>query len=109
MRTYFFVLTFFVRNGTIDVHEFGALWKYVQDWKGCFDRQVNKYYSKVQTYHIVNKVIIVYIVLYRSHTCIFIMYMVYTILWYTLVYMAYAYMYIIMIHLPQNIRMIIKH
>lgn len=27
-----------VRNGTIDLYEFGALWKYVQDWKGCFDR-----------------------------------------------------------------------
>lgn len=28
------------RNGTIDIDEFGALWKYVQEWKGCFDRQV---------------------------------------------------------------------
>ncbi|XP_003382536.1 PREDICTED: peflin-like [Amphimedon queenslandica] len=26
------------KNGTIDVHEFGSLWKYVQEWKGCFDR-----------------------------------------------------------------------
>ncbi|XP_060570454.1 programmed cell death protein 6-like isoform X2 [Ruditapes philippinarum] len=26
------------RNGTIDVHEFSALWKYIQDWKSCFDR-----------------------------------------------------------------------
>ncbi|GFS23821.1 programmed cell death protein 6-like [Elysia marginata] len=26
------------RNGTIDVHEFAALWKYIQDWKACFDR-----------------------------------------------------------------------
>ncbi|KAK7111770.1 programmed cell death protein 6-like isoform X1 [Littorina saxatilis] len=26
------------RSGTIDVQEFAALWKYVQDWKGCFDR-----------------------------------------------------------------------
>ncbi|CAG2255638.1 Peflin,Programmed cell death protein 6,Sorcin [Mytilus edulis] len=22
----------------IDIHEFAALWKYVQDWKGCFER-----------------------------------------------------------------------
>ncbi|XP_050403349.1 programmed cell death protein 6 [Patella vulgata] len=26
------------RSGTIDVHEFAALWKYIQDWKACFDR-----------------------------------------------------------------------
>ncbi|KAH3861652.1 sorcin-like isoform X2 [Dreissena polymorpha] len=26
------------RSGTIDVQEFAALWKYVQDWKSCFDR-----------------------------------------------------------------------
>lgn len=26
------------RNGTIDIHEFVSLWKYIQDWKGCFDR-----------------------------------------------------------------------
>ena len=26
------------RNGTIDIHEFSALWKYIQDWKGCFDK-----------------------------------------------------------------------
>lgn len=26
------------RSGTIDVNEFAALWKYVQDWKSCFDR-----------------------------------------------------------------------
>ncbi|XP_076453957.1 sorcin-like isoform X1 [Babylonia areolata] len=26
------------RSGTIDIHEFAALWKYIQDWKGCFDR-----------------------------------------------------------------------
>jgi len=26
------------KNGTIDVHEFAALWKYIQDWKSCFDR-----------------------------------------------------------------------
>lgn len=25
------------RSGTIDVYEFAALWKYVQDWKQCFD------------------------------------------------------------------------
>lgn len=25
------------RSGTIDIHEFEALWKYVQDWKNCFD------------------------------------------------------------------------
>lgn len=28
------------RNGTIDIHEFVSLWKYIQDWKGCFDRYV---------------------------------------------------------------------
>ncbi|XP_065066066.1 programmed cell death protein 6-like [Rhopilema esculentum] len=26
------------RSGTIDVYEFAALWKYIQEWKGCFDR-----------------------------------------------------------------------
>ncbi|CAL1531560.1 unnamed protein product [Lymnaea stagnalis] len=26
------------RSGTIDIHEFAALWKYIQDWKSCFDR-----------------------------------------------------------------------
>ncbi|XP_057311821.1 sorcin-like isoform X2 [Hydractinia symbiolongicarpus] len=26
------------RSGTIDVYEFAALWKYIQDWKACFDR-----------------------------------------------------------------------
>ncbi|XP_005097355.1 programmed cell death protein 6 [Aplysia californica] len=26
------------RNGTINAHEFAALWKYIQDWKACFDR-----------------------------------------------------------------------
>lgn len=26
------------KDGTIDIHEFAALWKYVQDWKGCFER-----------------------------------------------------------------------
>lgn len=26
------------RNGTIDINEFVSLWKYIQDWKGCFDR-----------------------------------------------------------------------
>jgi len=25
------------RSGTIDIYEFAALWKYVQDWKQCFD------------------------------------------------------------------------
>ncbi|XP_046366699.1 programmed cell death protein 6-like [Haliotis rufescens] len=25
------------RSGTIDVGEFSALWKYIQDWKNCFD------------------------------------------------------------------------
>lgn len=25
-------------DGMINVHEFSALWKYIQDWKGCFDR-----------------------------------------------------------------------
>lgn len=23
-------------TGMIDFHEFGALWKYVQDWQACF-------------------------------------------------------------------------
>ena len=27
-----------VRDGSIDVHEFAALWKYIQEWKDCFDR-----------------------------------------------------------------------
>lgn len=26
------------RNGTIDVGEFSALWRYIQDWKKCFDQ-----------------------------------------------------------------------
>lgn len=26
------------KDGTIDIQEFAALWKYVQDWKGCFER-----------------------------------------------------------------------
>ncbi|XP_072167871.1 sorcin-like isoform X1 [Diadema setosum] len=26
------------RNGTINFNEFAALWKYIQDWRGCFDR-----------------------------------------------------------------------
>ncbi|XP_064607649.1 programmed cell death protein 6-like [Liolophura sinensis] len=26
------------RSGTIDIHEFAALWKYIQEWKSCFDR-----------------------------------------------------------------------
>jgi Ca2+-binding EF-hand superfamily protein len=26
------------RSGSIDIHEFAALWKYIQDWKACFDR-----------------------------------------------------------------------
>jgi len=25
------------RSGTIDVYEFVLLWKYIQDWKNCFD------------------------------------------------------------------------
>ena len=25
-------------DGTIEFYEFAALWKYVQEWKGCFDR-----------------------------------------------------------------------
>ena len=33
----------FRRNGTIDVHEFSALWKYIQDWKACFDRWVSQF------------------------------------------------------------------
>lgn len=31
---------YFYRDGTIDIQEFAALWKYVQDWKGCFERYV---------------------------------------------------------------------
>ncbi|XP_054762638.2 sorcin-like isoform X2 [Lytechinus pictus] len=26
------------RNGTINFNEFSSLWKYIQDWKACFDR-----------------------------------------------------------------------
>lgn len=26
------------KSGTIDVHEFSALWKYIQDWRACFER-----------------------------------------------------------------------
>ncbi|XP_022318695.2 programmed cell death protein 6-like isoform X1 [Crassostrea virginica] len=26
------------KNGTIDAQEFAALWKYIQDWKACFER-----------------------------------------------------------------------
>ncbi|XP_028406676.1 programmed cell death protein 6-like [Dendronephthya gigantea] len=26
------------KSGTIDIHEFSALWKYIQEWKNCFDR-----------------------------------------------------------------------
>lgn len=26
------------KNGTIDAQEFSALWKYIQDWKACFER-----------------------------------------------------------------------
>ena len=25
-------------SGTIDINEFAALWKYIEDWKACFDR-----------------------------------------------------------------------
>ncbi|XP_055329309.1 programmed cell death protein 6-like isoform X2 [Paramacrobiotus metropolitanus] len=25
-------------SGTIDIHEFAALWKYIGDWRACFDR-----------------------------------------------------------------------
>lgn len=28
----------FYRSGNIDIHEFSALWKYIQEWKNCFDR-----------------------------------------------------------------------
>ncbi len=27
-------------DGTIDFYEFAALWKYVQDWKSCFNKSV---------------------------------------------------------------------
>ena len=27
-------------DGSIDIHEFIALWKYIQEWKSCFDRYV---------------------------------------------------------------------
>jgi Ca2+-binding EF-hand superfamily protein len=26
------------RDGTIEINEFAALWKYVQEWRNCFDR-----------------------------------------------------------------------
>lgn len=26
------------RDGKIDVHEFESLWKYVQEWRNCFER-----------------------------------------------------------------------
>ncbi|XP_002733343.1 programmed cell death protein 6-like [Saccoglossus kowalevskii] len=26
------------KDGTIDIHEFAALWKYIQQWKECFDK-----------------------------------------------------------------------
>jgi hypothetical protein len=26
------------KDGTIDVREFEALWKYVQEWRNCFER-----------------------------------------------------------------------
>ncbi|XP_070580127.1 programmed cell death protein 6-like isoform X2 [Ptychodera flava] len=26
------------KDGTIDVHEFAALWKYIEEWKNCFDK-----------------------------------------------------------------------
>ena len=26
------------KSGTINIHEFAALWKYIQEWKSCFDR-----------------------------------------------------------------------
>ena len=26
------------RDGTIEINEFAALWKYVQEWRQCFDR-----------------------------------------------------------------------
>ncbi|KAI8506566.1 Pho85/PhoA-like cyclin-dependent kinase pef1, partial [Branchiostoma belcheri] len=26
------------KDGTINIQEFAALWKYINDWKGCFDR-----------------------------------------------------------------------
>ena len=39
------VLSVFVyinyRDGRIDVHEFEALWKYVQEWRNCFERYVH--------------------------------------------------------------------
>ncbi|ESO09756.1 hypothetical protein HELRODRAFT_92122, partial [Helobdella robusta] len=25
------------RNGTIDIYEFSSLWKYIQEWRACFD------------------------------------------------------------------------
>ena len=31
-------INFQFRNGTIDAQEFAALWKYIQDWKACFER-----------------------------------------------------------------------
>lgn len=26
------------RSGNIDIHEFSSLWKYIQEWRNCFDR-----------------------------------------------------------------------
>lgn len=36
------------RNGTIDIYEFAALWKYIQEWKGCFDRHDTDKSGKIE-------------------------------------------------------------
>ena len=32
------ICLFVLRSGSIDIYEFAALWKYIQEWKSCFDR-----------------------------------------------------------------------
>lgn len=40
-------LVFCLRSGTIDIYEFAALWKYIQEWKGCFERFVLSHYCEI--------------------------------------------------------------
>ncbi len=44
-----------LRDGAIDMYEFSALWKYVQEWKGCFDRYPMYMYTFVSCCHIETK------------------------------------------------------
>ena len=37
-------------DGTIDVHEFAALWKYVKEWKSCFARWGVFYVREIHTH-----------------------------------------------------------